>query len=98
MKKLVIGVLATVALLLAASAGAVAEKVFNVGVGDVIFVKNTHVACSIANPYKQMVCFKRNGSGHAVPGTYGTTASDKFAAVVRFNSKGTPVIVVKKNN
>jgi len=98
MKKLVIGLVATTMLLFAATAGAVAEKVLNVGVGDVLFVKNTHIACSVANPYKQMVCFKRNASGHAVPGTFGTTASDKFAAVVRFNKKGTPVIVVKKNN
>jgi len=98
MKKLVIGLVATTMLLFAATAGAVAEKVLNVGVGDVLFVKNSHLACSIANPYKQMVCFKRDKSGHAVPGTFGTTASDQFAAVVRFNSKGTPVIVVKKNN
>jgi hypothetical protein len=98
MKKLAIGLLSSAALLLAATAGAVAERVYNVGVGDVLFVKESRIACSIANPYKQMVCFKRDRSGHAVPGTFGTTASDKFAAVVRFNSKGNPVIVVRKNN
>ena len=98
MKKLVIAVVAAAALLCAATAGAVAEKVFNLGVGDVIFVKGSSISCSIANPYKQMVCFKHNRSGHAVPGSYGTTASDKFSAIVRFNAKGNPVIVTKKTN
>jgi hypothetical protein len=98
MKKLVLGLAAVAALLCAATAGAIAEKVLNVGVGDVIFVKGSKLSCSVANPYKQMVCFKHNKTGHAVPGTYGATTSDKFAGVVRFNSKGKPVVVFKRTN
>jgi len=98
MKKLVLGLVAVVVLLFAATAGAVAEKVLKLGVGDVVFVKGSHLSCSIANPYKQMVCFKHDASGHAIPGTFGATTSDKFAALVRFNSKGKPVIVTKKAN
>lgn len=98
MKKLMLGLAAVAVLLFAATAGAVAEKVFKLGVGDVIFVKGSNLSCSIANPYKQMVCFKRDALGHPVPGTYGTTASEKFAGVVRFKSDGKPVIVLKKNN
>ena len=98
MKKLVLGLVAVVVLLFAATAGAVAEKVLKLGVGDVVFVKGSQLSCSIADPYKQMVCFKHNRSGHAIPGTFGATTSDKFAAIVRFNSKGKPVIVTKKAN
>ncbi len=98
MKKFVIGVVAAAALLCAATAGAVAEKVFNLGVGDVIFVKGSNISCSIANPYKQMVCFKRTASGKAVAGSYGTAVSDKFAALVRFNAQGKPSVVTRKKN
>jgi hypothetical protein len=98
MKKLVLGLVAVVVLLFAATAGAVAEKVLKLGVGDVVFVKGSRLSCSIADPYKQMVCFKHDRRGNAVPGTFGATTSDKFAAIVRFNSKGKPVIVTKKTN
>jgi hypothetical protein len=98
MKKLLIGFAATAVLVCAATAGAVAEKVFRLGIGDVVFIRGSNISCSVANPYKQMVCFKRNKTGHAKPGTYGTTASDRFAAIVRFKSDGSPVIVDKKDN
>lgn len=98
MKKLMLGLAAVALLLFAATAGAVAEKVFRIGVGDVVFVKGSKVSCSVAAAYKQMVCFKHTGGGRAVPGTYGTTTSNKFAGIVRFNSKGKPVFVVRKDN
>lgn len=98
MKKFLLGLAAVAALLFAATAGAVAEKIFKVGVGDVIFVRGSEMSCSVANPYKQMVCFKHDGTGHAVPGSYGATTSDKFAGIVRFNKKGKPVLIVKKTN
>jgi hypothetical protein len=98
MKKLVIGLAATAALLAAATAGAVAEKVFTVNVGDVVFVKGSRLTCSLANPYKQMACFKRTRTGHAVPFTFGTTASEKFVGIVRFNAKGNPVVIVRRDN
>ena len=98
MKKVLIGVAVAAALLLAATAGAVAEKVVRLGVGDVVFIRGSNISCSVANPYKQMVCFERKKNGHAKPGSYGTTASDTFAAIVRFKSNGKPVIVDKKDN
>jgi hypothetical protein len=45
-----------------------------------------------------MVCFKHNRSGHPVPRSYGTTTSDRFAGVVRFNKHGKPVVIVRKDN
>jgi hypothetical protein len=98
MKKLMLGFAAVALLVFAATAGAVAEKVFRLGVGDVVFVRGSKLSCSVANPYKQMVCFVHNRRGRAVPGTYGTTASNKFAGIVRFNSKGKPVFVTRKDN
>ena len=82
----------------AATAGAVAEKVFKVGVGDVVFVKSSDISCSVANPYKQMVCFKHDKVGHAVPGTYGATVASGFVGLVKFDAKGKPKLVLKKLN
>ena len=98
MKKFLIGLAAVAVLVFAATAGAVAEKVFTVGVGDVVFIKGNSVSCSVANPYKQMVCFKHNKKGRAVPGTYGATVANGFAGLVRFDAKGQPKLVVKKEN
>ena len=98
MKKLVIGLVATTMLLFAATAGAVAEKVLKIGIGDVVFIKGSNVSCSVANPYKQMVCFKHDKSGHAVSGTYGATVADGFAGLVKFDAKGKPKLVLKKLN
>jgi hypothetical protein len=98
MKKIVIGIGALCALVFAATAGAIAEKVLKLGVGDVVFVKGSSLSCSVANPYHQMVCFKHNRSGHPVPRSYGTTTSDRFAGVVRFNKHGKPVVIVRKDN
>jgi hypothetical protein len=98
MKKFLIAFAAVAVLVFAATAGAVAEKVFNIGVGDVVFIKGSKISCSVANPYKQMVCFKHNASGHAIPGTYGATVANGFAGLVRFNSKGQPKLVVRKDN
>ena len=98
MKKFLIGCAAVAVLMLAATAGAVAEKVLKIGVGDVVFIKGTNVSCSVANPYKQMVCFKHNKRGNAVPNTYGATVANGFAGLVRFNANGKPKVVVKKEN
>ncbi|MBA3717600.1 MAG: hypothetical protein H0W87_05165 [Actinobacteria bacterium] len=98
MKKFLIGFAAFAALLFAATAGAFAEKVLKIGVGDVVLIKGSDVSCSVANPYKQMVCFKHDTVGHAVPGTYGATVSNKFAGLVRFDSKGQPKLISKKLN
>jgi hypothetical protein len=98
MKKFLIGFAACAVLAFAATAGAVAEKVFKVGVGDVVFIKGNNVSCSVANPYKQMVCFRHDKAGHAVPGTYGATVANGFAGLVKFDSKGNPKIVLKKLN
>ena len=98
MRKFLLGFAAAVVLMSAATAGAVAEKVLRVGVGDVVFVTKTKISCSVANPYKQMVCFKHNKRGGAVPNTYGATVANGFAGLVKFNSKGKPKMVVRKAN
>jgi len=98
MKKFLIGFAVCAVLAFAATAGAVAEKVFKVGIGDVVFVKNSDVSCSVANPYKQMVCFKHDNVGHAVPGTYGATVASGFVGLVKFDAKGKPKLVLKKLN
>jgi hypothetical protein len=98
MKKFLIAFAAVAALVCAATAGAVAEKVFTVSVGDVVFIKGNNISCSVANPYKQMVCFKHDKRGHAVPGTYGSTVADDFVGLVKFDSKGKPKLVLKKQN
>jgi hypothetical protein len=98
MKKFLIGFAVCAVLAFAATAGAVAEKVFKVGVGDVVFVKSSDVSCSVANPYKQMVCFKHDKVGHAVAGTYGATVSSGFVGLVKFDAKGKPKLVLKKLN
>jgi hypothetical protein len=98
MKKFLIGFAACAVLAFAATAGAVAEKVFKVGVGDVVFIKGSSVSCSVANPYKQMVCFRHDKVGHALPNTYGATVANGFAGLVKFDAKGKPKLVVKKLN
>jgi hypothetical protein len=98
MKKFLLGLAALAALLFAASAGAFAEKVLKIGVGDVVFIKGSSVSCSVANPYKQMVCFKHDAVGHALPNSYGATVSNTFAGLVHFDSKGKPKLIVKKSN
>ena len=98
MKKFLIGFAACAVLAFAATAGAVAEKVFKVGIGDVVFINGSDVSCSVANPYKQMVCFKHDKTGQAVPGTYGATVSSRFSGLVKFDSKGKPKLVLKKFN
>jgi opacity protein-like surface antigen len=98
MKKFLIGCAAIAVLMFAATAGAVAEKVLKIGVGDVVFINGTKISCSVANPYKQMVCFKHNKRGNAVANTYGATVANGFAGLVRFDSKGKPKVVVKKQN
>lgn len=98
MKKVLIGFAACAVLAFAATAGAVAEKVFKVGVGDVVFIKGSDVSCSVADPYKQMVCFKHNRKGQAVAGTYGATVSSGFVGLVKFDSKGKPKLILKKLN
>jgi len=98
MKKFLIGFAACAVLAFAATAGAVAERVFKVGVGDVVFIKGSDISCSVANPYKQMVCFKHDHVGHAVPGTFGATVSSGFVGLVKFDSKGKPKLVLKKLN
>ena len=98
MRKFLIGLAAVAVLLFAATAGAVAEKVLRVGVGDVVFINGSKISCSVANPYKQMVCFKHNKRGNAVPNTFGATVSNDFAGIVRFDSKGKPKFIVKKEN
>ena len=98
MKKFLIGFAACAVLAFAATAGAVAEKVLKVGVGDVVFIKGSVISCSVANPYKQMVCFKHDKVGHAVAGTYGATVSSGFVGLVKFDAKGKPKLVLKKLN
>jgi hypothetical protein len=98
MKKFLIGFVALAVFVFAATAGAVAEKVFKIGVGDVVFIKGNSISCSVANPYKQMVCFKHDNTGHAVPGTYGSTVANGFVGLVKFDSKGKPKLVLKKLN
>ena len=98
MKKFLLALAAVAVLVFAATAGAVAEKVFNIGVGDVVFIKGSKISCSVADPYKQMVCFKHNSRGHAVPGTYGATVANGFVGLVKFDAKGKPKLVLKKLN
>ena len=98
MKKFLIGCAVAIVLMSAATAGAVAEKVLKIGVGDVVFINGTKISCSVANPYKQMVCFKRNRRGNAVPHTYGATVANGFAGLVRFDATGKPKFVVRKDN
>jgi hypothetical protein len=98
MKKFLIGFAACAALAFAATAGAVAKGVFKVGVGAVVFIKSSDISCSVANPYKQMVCFKHDKAGHAVPGTYGATVASGFVGLVKFDAKGKPKLVLKKLN
>ena len=74
MKKFLIRLAAVAVLLFAATAGAVAEEVLRIGVGDIVFINGSKISCSVANPYKQMVCFKHNRRGDAVPNTFGATS------------------------
>ena len=97
MKKFLIGLAAVAVLLFAATAGAVAEKVLRIGVGDVVFINGSNISCSVANPYKQMVCFKHNRAETRCR----HLRRDRRERLRRhrpFDSKGKPKFIVKKQN
>ena len=49
MRKALVIIAAVAALVFAAAGGAVAEKVFRLGVGDSAFVKGSNVACGVSH-------------------------------------------------
>jgi hypothetical protein len=100
MKKavLVIGVVA--ALVFAAVGGAVAQKVFRLGVGDSAFVKGSKVACGVSHNStigNAMTCFKRNGKKTLV-GAYAVQLGDNYAALLKVTSTSgnTKPVLIKK--
>ena len=88
------------ALVFAAVAGAVAQSVFKMGVGDSAFVKGSNVFCGVSHNStigNAMTCFKRRGKSTLV-GSYAVQLGDKYAAPMRVMSKsgGTKPLSVKK--
>jgi hypothetical protein len=88
MRKALLVIAAVAALVLAAAAGAVAEKVFKMGVGDSAFVKGSSVACGVSHNStigNAMTCFKRRGKNTQV-GSYAVQLGDNYAALMRVTS------------
>ena len=100
MKKALLVVAAVAALVFAAVAGAVAQKVFKLGVGDSAFVKGSHVACGVSHNStigNAVTCFKRSGTNTLI-GSYAVQLGDKYAALMRVTSKhgNTKPLSIKK--
>ena len=88
MKKALVIIAAVAALVFAAAGGAVAEKVFRMGVGDSAFVKGSNVACGVSHNStigNAMTCFERRGKNTQV-GSYSVQLGDKYAALMRVTS------------
>jgi hypothetical protein len=88
MKKTLVVIAGVAALVFAAVAGAVAQKVFKLGVGDSAFVKGSNVACGVSHNStigNAMTCFKRRGAKTMV-GSYAVQLGDNYAALLRVTS------------
>jgi hypothetical protein len=88
-RKALLVIAAVAALVFAAVGGAVAQKVFKLGVGDSAFVKGSHVACGVSHNStigNAMTCFKRQGTNTLV-GSYAVQLGDHYAALLRVTSK-----------
>jgi hypothetical protein len=99
-KKALLVIAVVAALVFAAVAGAVAEKVFKMGVGDSALVKGSNVACGVSHNStigNAMTCFKRSGRNTLV-GSYAVQLGDKYAALMRVTSKHgtTKPLTIKK--
>jgi hypothetical protein len=100
MKKVLFVALAVAALVFAAAGGAVAEKVFRMGVGDSAFVKGSSVACGVSHNStigNAMTCFKRRGANTLV-GSYAVQLGDNYAALMKVTSThgNTKPLYIKK--
>jgi hypothetical protein len=100
MKKMLVLIAAVAALVFAAVAGAVAQKVFKLGVGDSAFVKGSKVACGVSHNStigNAMTCFKRRGTKTQV-GSYAVQLGDNYAALLRVTSMNgnTKPVAIKK--
>jgi hypothetical protein len=100
MKKALLVVAAVAALVFAAVAGAVAQSVFKMGVGDSAFVKGSNVACGVSHNStigNAMTCFKRRGKNTLV-GSYAVQLGDKYAALMKVTSThgNTKPLYIKK--
>jgi hypothetical protein len=100
MKKMLVLIAAVAALVFAAVAGAVAQKVFKLGVGDSAFVKGSKVACGVSHNStigNAMTCFKRRGTKTLV-GSYAVQLGDNYAALLRVTSMhgNTKPVAIKK--
>ena len=100
MKRSLIVIAAVAALVFAGFAGAMAEKVFRMGVGDTAFVKGATVACGVSHNStigNAMTCFKRQGKYTKI-GSYAVQLGDKYAALMKVTSKtgNTKPLLIKK--
>ncbi len=100
MKKALLVIAAVAALVFAAVAGAVAQTVFRMGVGDSAFVKGSNVACGVSHNStigNAMTCFKRSGKKTLV-GSYAVQLGDNYAALMKVTSTtgNTKPVLIKK--
>ena len=100
MRKALLVIAAVAALVFAAVAGAVAQSVFKMGVGDSALVKGSKVFCGVSHNStigNAMTCFKRRGQSTQV-GSYAVQLGDKYAALLRVTSKtgNTKPLTIKK--
>jgi len=100
MRKAPLVIAAVAALAFAAVAGAVAQSVFKMGVGDSAFVKGSNVYCGVSHNStigNAMTCFKRKGKTTLV-GSYAVQLGDRYAALMRVTSKqgNTKPLTIKK--
>ena len=88
MKKAILIMAAAGALLFAGLAGATAQGLFKMAVGDHAVIKGTHIACGISRnstTATAITCFKRRGT-KTVVGSYAVQVGDKYAALLRVTS------------
>jgi hypothetical protein len=100
MRKALVLIAAVAALVFAAVAGAVAQSVFRLGVGDSAFVKGSNVACGVSHNStigNAVTCFERRGK-NTVVGSYSVQLGDNYAALMKVTSKhgNTKPLYIKK--
>ena len=100
MRKALLVVAAVAALVFTAVAGAVAQSVFKLGVGDSAPVKGSNVICGVSHNStigNAITCFKRRGS-HSLVGSYSVQLGDNYAALMKVTSGSgnTKPLLIKK--
>jgi hypothetical protein len=98
-KRVIIAAVGLCTLLLAASAGAVTQRLVNVSKGDVIVVRGTRLVCVVPRTGATSIqCYKANSRFRADAGDYSISLSMAGVAVVKISRGNRTQIIFKRRH